>query len=144
MITITTSLPRLHAMLQERRHFTRVLFDAPALLTTGSGTFEVHVLDLSLKGALVQRLTGVALPSGAPCQLMVPLAATGKHIAMSAEVAHMDDLHLGLLCCSMDLDSMTHLRRLIELQLGDPALLQRDLCALTAARAHATPLHPGT
>ena len=125
----------------ERRHFTRVLFDAPALLTTGSGTFGVHVLDLSLKGALVQGPAGVTLPSGAPCQLMVPLAAAGKHIAMSAEVAHVDGLHLGLLCCSMDLDSMTHLRRLIELQLGDPALLERDLCALTSARAHVTPLH---
>ena len=120
----------------ERRHFTRVLFDAPALLTTGNGTFEVQVLDLSLKGARVQVANGVTLPSGAPCQLMEPLAATERHIAMSAEVAQVGRLHLGLLCCSMDLDSVTHLRRLIELQLGDPALLERDLCALIAARVH--------
>lgn len=119
----------------ERRHFTRVLFEAPALLTTGNGTFEVHVLDLSLKGALVQVPAGVTLPSRAPCQLIVPLAAD-KHIAMSAEVAHVGGTHFGLLCCSMDLDSVTHLRRLIELQLGDPALLERDLGALIAARAH--------
>ena len=142
MISTTTSTLRPHAMPHDRRHFTRVLFDAPALLTTGNGTFEVHVLDLSLKGALVQGPVGMALPSGAPCQLVVPLAATGKHIAMSAEVAHVDGLHLGLLCRSMDLDSITHLRRLIELQLGDPTLLQRDLCALTAARAPVTPLPP--
>lgn len=132
-----------YTMPHERRHFTRVLFNAPALLTTGSGTFEVRVMDLSLKGALVQRPAGLVLPSGAPCQLVVPLAAAAKHIAMSAEVAHVDGVHLGLLCCSMDLDSMTHLRRLIELQLGDPALLERDLCALTATRAHAASLHPG-
>ena len=120
----------------ERRHFTRVLFDAPALLTTVNGTLEVQVLDLSLKGALVQLSAGVTLPSGAPCHLVVPLAATDKHIAMSAEVAHVGGQHLGLLCCSMDLDSVTHLRRLIELQLGDPALLERDLGSLIAARAH--------
>ena len=142
MISLTTPLPSLHAMHHERRHFTRVLFDTSALLTTGTGTFEVHVLDLSLKGALVQVPANIALPSGAPCQLVVPLAAAGKHIAMSAEVAHVEGLHLGLLCCSMDLDSITHLRRLIELQLGDPALLERDLCALTAARAQVAPLHP--
>lgn len=132
-----TLAPKPHAMPHERRNFTRVLFDAPALLTTGTGTFEVHVLDLSLKGALVEVPAGLALPSGAPCQLMVPLAATEKHIAMSAEVAHVGGLHLGLLCCSMDLDSVTHLRRLIELQLDDPALLERDLSALIAAGAHA-------
>lgn len=114
----------------ERRHFTRVLFDAPALLTSGTGTFEVHVLDLSLKGALVQVPAGVTLPSGAPCQLMVSLGATNQHIAMSVEVAHVGGTHLGLWCCSTDLDSVTHLRRLIELQLGDPALLERDLGAM--------------
>ena len=132
-----TLAPKSHAMPHERRNFTRVLFDAPALLTTGNGTLEVHVLDLSLKGALIEVPAGLALPCGAPCQLMVPLAATEKHIAMSAEVAHVGGLHLGLLCRSLDLDSVTHLRRLIELQLGDPALLERDLSALIAAGPHA-------
>lgn len=122
-------------MSQERRHFTRVLFEAPALLITGSGTHAVQVLDLSLKGALLQTPAPVPLPCGAPCQLMVPLAESGHHIAMSAEVAHVSDLQLGLLCCSMDLDSITHLRRLIELQLDDPALLERDLGALLAPKA---------
>jgi len=123
-------------MSQERRHFTRVLFEAPALLTTGSGTHAVQVLDLSLKGALLQVTTPVALPCGAPCQLTVPLAGSGQHIAMSAEVAHADGMQLGLVCSSVDLDSITHLRRLIELQLGDPALLERDLGTLTAHREH--------
>jgi len=31
----------------------------------------------------------------------------------------------------VDIDSITHLRRLIELQLGDPALLDRDLAQLS-------------
>ena len=33
---------------------------------------------------------------------------------------------------TIDLDSVTHLRRLIELQLGAPSLLERDLAELTA------------
>ena len=71
------------------------------------------------------------------CQLTIPLAETGNHIAMSTEVAHTEGLHTGLLCRGIDLDSVTHLRRLIELQLGDPALLERDLGELTLA----TPSH---
>ena len=120
-------------MPHERRHFVRVSFDAPALLTTSTDAFSVHVLDLSLKGALIMAPAGAALDAGMLCQITIPLAETGNHIAMSTEVAHVQGLHTGLLCRGIDLDSVTHLRRLIELQLGDPALLERDLGELTTA-----------
>lgn len=124
-------------MPHERRHFVRVGFDAPALLTTATDAFSVHVLDLSLKGALLMAPAQANLEAGMLCQLTIPLADTGNHIAMSTEVAHVQGLHTGLLCRGIDLDSVTHLRRLIELQLGDPALLERDLGELTLA----TPSH---
>ena len=120
-------------MPHERRHFVRVSFDAPALLTTSTDAFSVHVLDLSLKGALIMAPAEAALKAGMLCQITIPLAETGNHIAMSTEVAHVQGLHTGLLCRGIDLDSVTHLRRLIELQLGDPALLERDLGELTTA-----------
>ena len=122
-------------MPHERRHFVRVGFDAPALLTTATAAFSVHVLDLSLQGALIMVPAQAALGQGTLCQLTIPLADTGNHIAMSTEVAHVQGLHTGLLCKGIDLDSVTHLRRLIELQLGDPALLERDLGELTMAGA---------
>lgn len=114
-------------MPHERRHFVRVGFDAPALLTTATDAFSVHVVDLSLKGALLVAPAQANLEAGMLCQLTIPLAETGNHIAMSTEIAHVDGLHAGVLCRGIDLDSVTHLRRLIELQLGDPALLERDL-----------------
>ena len=118
-------------MPHERRHFVRVSFDAPAQLATPHDTFNVHVLDLSLKGALITAPAQAHLQPAPLCQLTLALAETGNHIAMSAEVAHVEGLHAGLLCRGIDLDSVTHLRRLIELQLGDPALLERDLAELT-------------
>ncbi|MBU0746413.1 MAG: PilZ domain-containing protein [Gammaproteobacteria bacterium] len=123
-------------MPHERRHFVRVSFDAPALLTTATDAFSVHVLDLSLKGALITAPAQAVLQTGMLCQITIPLADTGNHIAMSTEVAHVEGLHTGLLCRGIDLDSVTHLRRLIELQLGDPALLERDLGELTMATSH--------
>lgn len=119
----------------ERRHYVRVHFDAPALLTTQRDAFSVQVLDLSLKGALVRMPVETVLEPGTICQLTMPLADSGNHIAMSAEVAHLQGTHTGLLCTSIDLDSVTHLRRLIELQLGDPALLERDLAELIQTHA---------
>ncbi|WP_027997080.1 PilZ domain-containing protein [Simplicispira psychrophila] len=114
----------------ERRHFIRVLFQAPGWLSINNDNVPVQVLDLSLKGALVVALE--ALPVGATCQLTVPLNETHDSITMSMQVAQMQQHHVGLVCRSIDLDSVTHLRRLIELQLGDPALLERDLAALCA------------
>ena len=38
----------------------------------------------------------------------------------------------GLHCLAIDIDSVTHLRRLVELNLGDPALLEREVSALVA------------
>ena len=112
----------------ERRHFIRVLFQAPGWLTTQHDSVPVQVLDVSLKGALVVVLE--TLPVGTGCRLTVPLTETGESITMAMRVAQVQDHHLGLACRSIDLDSVTHLRRLIELQLGDPALLERDLAAL--------------
>lgn len=121
-------------MPHERRHFVRVQFDTPAQLTSDHAVLSVQVLDLSLKGALVQSSNPqIKFPSGALCQLTVPLSG-GSHIAMSVEVVHVEAGSLGLCCRNIDLDSVTHLRRLIELQLGDPALLERDLVELTSGR----------
>lgn len=119
----------------ERRHFVRVSFDAPALLVTNTGTFTVHVLDLSLRGALVKVPEHALLSHEMPGQLTIPLAVAGQEITMKVELAYAEGPKVGLLCRSMDLDSVTHLRRLIELQLGDPALLERDLGELTSAAA---------
>lgn len=115
-------------MSAERRHFARVAFDAPAQLTTIDARHEVTVLDLSLKGALVK--TAKPLQLGEPCLLCLRLDGAEQRIAMAAEIAHVDAERAGLLCRSIDLESITHLRRLIEVNLGEPALLERELKAL--------------
>ena len=51
---------------------------------------------------------------------------------MDARVAHVGCGLLGVVCQLIDIDSATHLRRLVELNLGDPALLERELSALIA------------
>lgn len=115
----------------ERRHYVRVQFDSPGQLRWAGQAVPVRVLDLSLKGALLQATANAAaLNPGLLCELTVPLAHQ-EYIAMSVEVAHLQEDSIGVVCRSMDIDSVTHLRRLIELQLGDPALLERDLAELS-------------
>ena len=49
---------------------------------------------------------------------------------MLGTVVHIDSQHIGLRCDSIDLDSITHLRRLVELNSGDPSMLEREISAL--------------
>lgn len=117
-------------MPQEHRRFARVPFEGPALLNLNHHSTSVRVLDLSLQGALIALPADSRLTLGEHCTLKLPLSEAGTHISMSAEVAYLKDQQAGLHCRYIDLDSVTHLRRLLELTLGDPALLERDLAAL--------------
>lgn len=117
---------------EQRRHFSRIPFHGNAHLLIGVDEWPCEVLDLSLKGALISIDT--ALPDSPPderCLLELQLA-DGVVVRMEGDIVHREASHLGLACRDIDLDSITHLRRLLELNLGDAALLQREFSALVA------------
>ena len=118
----------------ERRQHARIAFHTPAQLELAGVLHAVVLLDISLKGALIRLPAAAELPldAGALCRLHVALNETGGQIDMDARVAHADRGLAGLLCQLIDIDSATHLRRLVELNLGDPSLLERELSALIA------------
>lgn len=128
-------------MTDERRHHSRITFHTLATLarktTPGAASpantdpINVLVLDLSLKGALLTVPAETRLTVGEHCTLSVQLD-TDDLIRMECKVAHHEGERTGLLCLTIDIDSVTHLRRLVELNLGDPELLERELSALIA------------
>lgn len=84
---------------------------------------------------LLQLPAGHPPQVGMPCLVKLPLgndATTDIVIAMAGELAHVEGDHAGVLCRSIDIESITHLRRLIEVNLGDPAASERELKALIA------------
>lgn len=116
----------------ERRHFSRIAFDGIAHLVTVDARVPVRVLDLSLKGALLRLPEVGAVEDGALCLLDLPLAPHDGRVTLAAQVAHVQGERVGLQTLGIDVDSITHLRRIVELNLGDPALAERDLKALVA------------
>jgi hypothetical protein len=115
----------------ERRHFWRASFHAPAQLTLSDGVREAELLDISLKGALLELPAGSGVSADQRCRLRLVLGKGGEAIAMDTTVAHVQGGRwVGLRCDAIDLDSITHLRRLVQLNAGDPALLERELSAL--------------
>ena len=120
-------------MTRNRRQFSRIQFQTDARLFAGGEEFDVSVLDLSLKGALVQAKTSAYIAVGGHCTLKVRLDEMGTIIRMECTVVHREGGHYGLTCREIDLDSVTHLRRIVELNTGDESLLARELSALSKA-----------
>ncbi len=122
-------------MAQERRHHTRIVFTAPAFLLANADEIPVRLLDISFKGALLELPAGVALRKGAATLLRIDLGQEEEQIRIEASVAHLQDRLAGIACQTMDIDSATLLRRLLELNLGSPELVDRELSALISGQA---------
>jgi hypothetical protein len=115
----------------ERRHFHRILFDAPLLFTTMGDGYDSSLIDISLNGALIHRPDGWNGKSGDGATISIHLGESeDEEIIMEGTVTHVDENGLGLRCTHIDMNSITHLRRLLELNLGDMEVLERDMEAL--------------
>ncbi len=122
---MATVVPR-----EERRRFSRVSVERPAIFTAGSATCMAEVVDVSLQGALVALPPAFVAGPGTPCMLIIRLDGAEAVIQLEGEVVHRSGPRAGIRCTSMDLESVGHLRRMVELNLGDEELLHRELAAL--------------
>ncbi|MDP5146118.1 PilZ domain-containing protein [Shewanella sp. ULN5] len=113
--------------MDERRKFSRILFDANAYLAQDDSTWRTTILDLSLNGALVQIPENFTGAQNSQIILEFVLPDSDVELVMHTEVVHKTSEHLGLRCLHIDVESISHLRRIIELNLGDAELLNREL-----------------
>jgi len=114
---------------EEKRRFSRILYHSNAQLTSGETTYACQVLDLSLKGCLLQLPEGWSNDQSVHHKLSVNLSDACE-IEMGLILTYRNGNQAGFYCDQIDLDSISQLRRLIELNLGDSFLLERDLDAL--------------
>ncbi len=113
----------------DRRRFRRIAFDAKTELRQNGREWPVQLVDLSLKGLLVQRPEDWKGNKALPFDVDIRLDAKA-HIKMQVRLNHEDHGQLGFACQHIDLDSISYLRRFVELNLGDEEELHRELAAL--------------
>jgi hypothetical protein len=113
----------------ERRRFQRIAFDASTEIAQGDQRWTVELHDLSLKGLLVQRPENWNGDAAQAFDANVRLS-TDVNVRMEVALARDEGGLLGFECRHIDLDSVSHLRRLVELNLGDEDLLERELASL--------------
>lgn len=120
----------------EKRHFTRIAFDARARLLQGDSDWPTQLLDISLKGAMVSRPEEAALQKDSPVSLYLLLSDDETEIRMDGHVVYVEQGHVGMVCDHIDVDSASHLRRIVELNTGSEVLLEREFDALVKFTQH--------
>lgn len=121
----------------EKRHFSRIPFFADARLETGHASHPCRLLDIALKGALLEIVQPEIHPIGTPCRLILPLDERGEQrIVMEGNIIHREAQRVGIECRHIDVDSLGRLRRLVEFNLGSDDFLERELHELLARHGH--------
>lgn len=117
--------------MENRRQFTRILFSINAQLIVEDISYPVSIHDISLNGALITAVDSEQSLKGKFGTLSFFLSDNESEVNMHIAVVHENEDETGLQCNAIDIDSVTHLRRLVELNLGDSLQLDKELSQLS-------------
>lgn len=112
---------------QDRRLYSRIEFDGRCTINFNQVIHQAHLVDICLTGSLIQATEQIDISSGQKANISIDLLAAETSIDISAVLVkrEADLLHFKLQ--NIDLESTVHLRRLLELNLGDASLIEREL-----------------
>ncbi len=116
----------------DKRRFTRILHDSRVSISNNEKTWHSQLIDISLKGALVVKPEDWRAKQGDKFMLEIELGDYADIVIRmeGAAVAHAEEDSIGFECLDIDVNSIAHLKRLMELNLGDADLIHRELYAL--------------
>jgi hypothetical protein len=115
----------------DKRQFHRCFYNKEATLSLKEQYWNCEIVDISIHGCLLRfNETWKAQDPEAIYSLEITLSEE-KTITMTVNISHAVDNEIGCQCVHIELDSISELRRLIELNLGDSHLLERDLLSLS-------------
>ncbi|MNE69552.1 Cyclic diguanosine monophosphate-binding protein [compost metagenome] len=110
----------------DRRRFKRIAFDARTELSQGEYIWPVKLIDVSLKGLLIERPEPWLGNDEQDFSVDIHLSED-INIFMDVRLTHEEHGQLGFVCRHISLESIERLRRLIELNLADEQALEREL-----------------
>lgn len=116
----------------DQRHFTRIPFNASAIIINSRSSHKTmaELIDISFKGVLIRKPTDWEGRLGEHYTVHLQLAGDEVEINLAVIEVHTENDHVGFKTEHMDIDSATNLRRLVELNLGDESLLEREFTEL--------------
>lgn len=112
----------------EKRHFTRITshFTVSIESKKCDDIATGKLVDISLKGLLIE-VDSEILTIGEKYVINLPFPGSEITMLFEAECVHADNGDFGFKFIGEDVDTMTHLRRFLELNLGDPGRITQEL-----------------
>lgn len=109
------------------RKYSRIPFDTEARLELSGRFLSARILDISMKGVLLELPENEDIPMGSLFNLTIPLLDEASSIHMRAVLRHREEGHIGCEWVGIDIDSITSLHRMLELNIADNTVLEREL-----------------
>lgn len=117
----------------EKRHFSRVPFISSVHILFDEKDVECGLLDISLKGLLIELPENFTINKNTLYSLTLVLSEK-VIISMQAKLIHSEANHYGLEWVDIDIDSLTILRRLLELNSIEADEIHREIGELVTTR----------
>lgn len=113
--------------MSEQRHFHRVPFEASTLVDHAGKQHVCQLVDISLQGALFDAPEELPIRTGDSCTLKVLLPSADQSLDFEGQLVHRSARRYGFRFRSESDSTMTHLRRLLELNLGNGDTVDREI-----------------
>ena len=114
--------------MKARRKFTRVECNMNVLVQIDNVMFlEANILNISLKGAFFKFADYCVFKKGDKWDLKFKLPNFDFNLQFEIEVTHSHNHLVGVKFVHMDIETMQHLRSLIEGRISNPEEIEREL-----------------
>jgi len=111
----------------EKRYFKRVNFQAEVQVICDENILHGDLLDISLKGALIRIHEPRILQIDRQATIRIYLSSSDITLTAEADVVHQGGEDYGFKFFKIDAESIGHLRRLLELNLGSSEAVASEL-----------------
>jgi len=111
----------------ERRNFQRIPFACKAEINCSDRKYHAELLNICLQGAMVLGRDTIPLAEENRCELLIHLLDSDITLQFEAEVIHCQQKRLGFRFIGEDTETASHLRRLLELNIGSSEVIDKEL-----------------
>ena len=112
--------------MEDKRRFNRVTCEEKVLVSFDGSIVRAQLLDISLKGALVEFENDVTFQHGDILNITLSLDNSDIVLQFESKVMHLSNNVAGVKFIRIDLDSMIHLRSFIEARTMDPEQVVKE------------------
>ena len=112
--------------MNDQRNYRRIPFQTEAELNISDQRYQCDLVDLALQGALFQTDQDLPIEIGAQCPMTITLPSSDLTMEFTGELIHHRGQFYGFIFVSEDAVTMGHLRRLLELNVGNGDVVDQE------------------